>query len=257
MDKSSKYLDKSVNSSKSKNVPFLNSVITYINYRKKHKLNIIFYFFVIIALIIPITSHYLMLLIYRFDKENNENYKKINNEDVKDEKYIEEYYKDMNLEKFISNNFLNFVFRIDIEIFVILIHWIFFMFQINGQRNILSFFKNIVWGIFSKCYFSFTIVCNMVTLFIIYSNVTLIPIKSFSINLYFTFNLFIGLIFTFIVYIYLELPLKKFMKYLLNIELNGEKDENDSLNLKNNEEQDKQSINKKKMKIYNFLFNFL
>lgn len=251
LNESSKNMDKSLYSSKNtiKKIPFLKSVIKYINYRKKHKLNIIFDIFAIIALIIPIASHVIMVLIYNFDKETNENYQKIINvKAIKNEKEkaIEEYYKDINLEKFISNNFLNFIFRIDIEIFVILIHWIFFMFQINGQGNILSFFKNIAWGIFSKCYFSFTIVSNMVTLFIIYSNVTLIPIKTFSIYLGFIFNLFVGLIFTFIVYIYLELPLKKFMKYLLNINLNREENENDNnINLKNNEEQEKQSINKK------------
>ena len=154
-----------------------------------------------------------------------------------------EYIEEKNLEEYITNTFLNILFRFDIEIVIIIIHGIFFFLRANGQNNILSFFTNIIWGTFSKSYFSFTIIINMVILFSIYSAETTNSLNIYNIILNFIFNTIIILVFTSISYIFLELPLKKLIKFILH----GD-DEEENIEEEN---EDEDGDEEEKMKIKN------
>jgi hypothetical protein len=189
-----------------KKFPFLELPIKYINFRKRNS-EIFIDIITIIILALPITVHYTFL--YLNQKELDKKKPKEYNEDTN-----KEYLEILNLESYLSNDVVNAVFRVDIEFFVFFIQLFIFILQIKGRNNILSFFTDIKWGIFSKCYFSFSVVCNMVILFTIYSAESIISLNIYTIYLYFIFNTILIIIFMSLVYIFLELPMKKLIKNL-------------------------------------------
>ena len=201
-------------------IPFLYTIVKYINKRKKFRHYKIFYGLCFILIILPILSHYLILNLYNGDAIIK---------DLKKENNVDEFYKTINLYDYITNFTLNLIFRIDIEIFILLIHWLFIDLNIMGKYNILTFFSNISWGIFDKSCFSFEIISNMIILFVIYSSETFISVNIFTIFLYFIFISVLILLFTFLSYIYLELPLKRLTKLILNKNDNLKDYEEDTL----------------------------
>ena len=188
-------------------IPFLYTIVKYINKRKKFRHYKTFYFLFFLLITLPVGLHYLILFLYNGKGKLNE---------LREQKKIPEFYKTLNLYDYITNFALNFIFRIDIDIFILLVHWFFIDLNIMGKYNILAFFTNISWGIFDKSCFSFEIISNMIILFVIYSSDTFISVNIYTIFLYFIFILVLILLFTFLNYIYLELPLKKITKLILN-----------------------------------------
>ena len=217
-----------------KKFPFLKLPIDYINFRKRNsEIFILIVSFIII--LAPILVHYITL---NLDENNlKENTPKVYTSDKNDV-----YIKILNLENYINSNFVNAVFRVDIEFFVFFTQLFIFTLQIKGRNNILSFFTDIKWGIFSKSYFSFSIVCNMVILFSIYSAESIISLNIYTIYLYFIFNTILIVIYMSLNYIFFELPMKKLIKTIFyKSEDNNENDnENDD---KNNNDNDNDNNN--------------
>jgi len=204
---SSKAVGKSIKT-EIKHFPFLKLPIKYINFRKR---NSEFFIDLIIAAIlaVPFFVHYISIDLNQ--KELNKEKRKYKNSVLNHEDYL----KILNLESYLNNNYVNAIFRVDIEFFVFFIQLFIFILQIKGRNNILSFFTNIKWGIFSKCYFSFSVVCNMVILFTIYSAESIISLNIYTIYLYFIFNTILILIYMSLLYIFFELPLKKLIKNII------------------------------------------
>ena len=229
---------------------FIN-IINFIN-RKNNNTYVLFYLiFFVLIIFAPIISHYLILVIlYEGDKYENYSYNKrieINNNATEREIEMIDYMKQKNLDYYLGNIFLNILYRIDIEIVIVVIHLMFFVLRANGQNNILSFFTNIIWGTFSKFYFSFLIICNMVILFSIYSTETINTINIYNILLNFVYNTIIILFFTSLNYIFLELPFKKLIKLIFNRE-DEEKIEEEDENEEEEEDEDGDEEEKKKIK---------
>ena len=191
-----------------KKFPFLKFSIKYINYRKRS--SEVLYLIIAIILIAPLLVHSIFLKINQNNLEDFlTEFKKDNN------KYDTKIFLSLlNLESYLSSNVVNAVFRVDIEFFVFFIHLLIFILQVKGRNNILSFFTDIRWGIFSKCYFSFSVLCNMVILFSIYSAESLISVNIYTIYLYFIFNTILIIFYMSFTYICFELPLKKLIKNL-------------------------------------------
>ena len=221
-------------------MPFLFVIIKYINFIKEKKnhnrnwiINILF-FILFILILIPFIAHYLILYLYHKDKDIEEKKKEINILNKK-EKYGD-FYKILNLDKYISNTFLNAILRVDIEIFIFFIHWIILIVQIKGYASILMFLRHIIWGLNTKSYFSFTIISNMVILFVIYSNESIILVNIYIIFFFFILNSVTIFIFESINYIYLELPLKKFIKHICLNQKKGNEPEEYDLDKENDNE---------------------
>ena len=184
-----------------------------------------------ILLFIPIIIHYSIIVYYI---NNQKEYKK--NQELNFNE-MEEYYDQKNLSNYILSRILEIFYLIDTEFIVFSLHWIFIILRANGENNILSFFKNIVWEIFNKSYFSFSLICNMVILFSIYSTATINSINIFNIFLHYIFNTILIFLLTSVCYLFLELPLKKMIKYILNKnEKNGYKEEEDEDEYNNEED---------------------
>jgi hypothetical protein len=239
-------------STSEQNLSFLNSSIGFINFQKKYTHNTILSFIVFFSLFIPYIIHAIVMKIY--EGKANEAKSKVDNEEDNMDKISQvkahynitnEYLTNLYLTDYVNNIFLKIFYTIDIEIIIFLIHWLFFILHINGNNNILSFFTNIIWGIFNKSYFSFIIVSNMVILFSIYSGESSISINIYTIYLYFIFISIKILVLMSLCYIFLELPLKKLIRLIFNRdEDNNENEENNS----DEEEEDEDNEEKKKYK---------
>ena len=220
-------------------MPFLIYIIKYINYRKNNTILKIKYLSFLL-LLFPIALHYGMLINYHIESKIDNKRNKVKNSFNEEDIY--EFFSIINLEKYITHKFTNFIFRIDIEFLVIVIHWGLFILQIRGKTTILSIFRYILWGIISKAYFSFNIISNIIILFIIYSNESIITINIYIILLYFTLNCVIIFFLQSTFYIFFEIPLKRMVKYFYdsdNEQYKEEEDENENnedniVNEKNN-----------------------
>lgn len=221
-------------------MPFLNSIVKYINFEKKHKIYKIYYFIVFLIISSPIILHY--SFINYFLKESNKIKESFEEDNyiINDKQKLDDFYSAMNLYKYISNTALNIIFRIDIEIFIFLIYWLFFILNIKGKSNILIFFTHISWGIFNKPSFTFEVICSMIILFIIYSTETFISVNVYTLFLYFIFHSVIIFILTCIIYIFFELPMKKMIKTIFNSDDNENEYEDDNFISQNNDEEEEE-----------------
>ena len=123
--------------------------------------------------------------------------------------------------EFLKNTFINFIYRIDIEIFVISIHWILFAYYLRGNYFITDFFGNIFWNILNKIYFTFILLCNIIILYVLYQSETNIYIVLYNIILYGFISGFLIIILSLFLYITFELPLKRLIKYIVKNIINN------------------------------------
>jgi hypothetical protein len=170
------------------------------------KFKVILSFLLLFVIILSLLNTIFIII---YDKKIEDKYK--NNDGGKNDKLNEKF----ELEGFISDSTLNIIYSFDIELFVFFIQWGFFIVYMKAH-SFFKIFTQEFWFFFTKCYFSFIIVCNPVILFIFYESETVVKLTIFNVYLYYFINLvFIALI-TILVYIVIELPLKKIFKYIVN-----------------------------------------
>ena len=202
---------------KIKEMSFLNSVIDFTNFHKRNQSRfyfkiIFFLFLIIIGLFISIQYIYVLNL-------NFSSGEKIS--DV------------LSLETIIPNYFLNVIYTIDIDLVVIMVHWIFFYLYFK-ESQINDFLDHIFWSFFIKSYFSYSLVLSPVILYIFYQSETVIAITFDNIILYSFISIFFVFIFIIIFYSFYEYPLRKIFKIL--------KIRRDYTNLEDNDYYDDSSI---------------
>ena len=215
------------NTKEIESMPFLLSTINIIEWHRKENLNFFFkIILVFLSLFIIILFFINIIFISISNSKIDDN---IENDDYnKNDKLNEK----LQLEGFISNPILNCIYLFDIELFVFFIQWIFFILYMKGHYFFIDFYSHIYWSFFTKSYFSFLIVCNPVILFIFYESETVIKLNILNIWLYYFINLPFVLIITIIIYIVIDLPLKKFSKYIIKRDI-------ENVNLEENEDEDK------------------
>ena len=121
----------------------------------------------------------------------------------------------LSLEKVVCNKFLNFIYLMDIELVVLFVQWGFFILLLK-QHFIIEFFNHIYWTFFNKFYFSFLLSCNSVILYIFYESETVVKLNAFNLWLYYFISTVFIFVVTIIIYITIELPLKRISKYLFS-----------------------------------------
>ena len=188
---------------KIKDMPFLNSSINIIEWHRNPNNNcffIIITIIIILILVLLIFSNVIFFLIYK---------RKFTNNQLKEK---------LSLEKFNNNIILNHIFLLDIEVFVFLAQWVLFILFMKGQYFFIDFFSSIYWSPFNKSQFSFLIIYSLVILNNFYSSETVVKLNLYNLSLYSCINLFLIAITTIIIYIFIELPMKKIFKYLMKKE---------------------------------------
>ena len=165
---------------------------------------------------------------------------KLNNTDIvydnEDQEEIEEKKIDdlcKNIDKllaltnYISNGFINFIYRIDIEIVVILAQTLLFIFYFKGQNFINDFYCHVFWAMLNKSYFSYILVANPMILFIFYQSETKILLNLFNLLLYSLISgglIFLSATFAYLVF---ELPYKRLIHQIFSDDYKKELEDND------------------------------
>jgi len=215
--------DNKTNFYKVKGMPFFKLTIPIIKWHKKHVGNMAF-FVTIISFIIIIYLFFIFsyLIFYNIKKPD---------------KKKDDYLKKLKLEDILTHKIFNFLYLIDIELVVLLLHWAVFIISIREQNRIYDFLRSDYWNFFTKSYFSYLLLLNPVILYILYGNETIIKIKIYSIYIYSIINLILILIGIIFVYALYELPAKKIIKYIINKDYNNIYHEQENiLNGKDDEE---------------------
>jgi len=190
-----------------KEMPFLKSSIIIIKWHRNHQ---IFFFFIILISLISLLILSFIFITYLFLYLYERNIKNSNEEN--------NISKKLSLVDFITNPILNYIYLIDTEIFVFLVHWLFFILFMKRQYFFINFFSHNFWSYFMKSYFSFLMISNLVILYNFYNSETVIKLNLYNLFLFYFINSVIISILTNIFYITIELPLKKIFKYLVKKE---------------------------------------
>ena len=227
-------------------LPFLKSGVRLIEWLKKISIRILG-IVITLFLIIFCLSHYIIYYSI-IGKEYDSLYEEIKSVNKKNsnstkleegKEKIEDLYKDMDnlllLSDFITNGVANFIFRIDIDIFVFLIQFLLFILYFKGQNFINDFFCHIFWGVLNKPYFSMIFLANPLILYIFYQSETRIILNFFNMLLYSIICFWIIFLFGSFTYLFYELPYKRLIHNLIYWDEQGEKkEENDEYNLNDN-----------------------
>ena len=223
-----------------KEMPFLISGVKISSWLRVNKVRLLS---VIIALIIIlfISFHFIVLsstvgsdykdLKNKMPKNINTTYENEEIEEI-EEKKIEDLCNKIDelltLSKYLSNNFINFILRIDIEIVVFLSQTLLFIFYFKGQNFINDFYCHVFWAMLNKAYFSYILIANIMILFIFYQSETKILLNLYNILLY---SLISGsLIFlngTF-AYLFFELPYKRLIHFISSDDNISELEDNET-----------------------------
>ena len=127
------------------------------------------------------------------------------------------YYKKDKIDDTITNKYINFIYRIDIEFIVLFVQWGTFIIFLRGHNFASILFSHIFWSMLSKPYFSFIIIINTILLFIFYQSETLIEINDMNILLYSLIGGTLTFIFTSLFYILFELPYKRLIRLFFSL----------------------------------------
>ena len=140
----------------------------------------------------------------------------------------------------------NLIYRIDIELVVVFIHWLLFIIMINSANFLLDIFNHIIWIILSRPYFSFILIVNSLFLFIFYHEETLIEINAITILMYSLIGGGFTFFFMSLFYVFFELPLKRMIRlfYKWHSDSKEQKEnEKDKMKQKNDDDSDNDEEN--------------
>ena len=127
--------------------------------------------------------------------------------------------------RFYTNFIINIFYLFDVDIFIIIIFLSLIPYILLGENPIISILKNEYWNILSRPYFIFTLIIPVLITNLLYQIETKFNFQLHTILIYSSNNLIFGTSICAIIYLCLEIPLKKF-NYLLFI---SKKNENDKI----------------------------
>ena len=221
-----------------KEMPFLIHGVKFSSWLRQHRARLLCFIIFIIIFIFIFFHIFIFRYLFKADYDGLKN--KLAN--IKDDE-IDEIKQEMNenerdklsrdieelltLTKYITNNFVNVVYRIDIEIIVFLIQSILFIFYFKGQNFINDFFCHVFWAMLNKSYFSYILVANPMILFIFYQSETKILLNLYNLLLYSLISASLIFLTATFFYLFFELPYKRLIHYIISEDNND--DYNDDL----------------------------
>jgi hypothetical protein len=209
------------NPSQIKEMPFLKGPIIFKFLHDQCQMIYCYILLFIISIIIVFFSLTSLIFIKHYESIIN------NDENLSD---MEKVLTRLSLGKFITSNILNYIYLLDTDIVVFFIQWGFFILYTKSSA-IIDFFNSIYWAFLNKFYFSFIIVCNSTILYIFYESETVVKLNALTLLMYFFIATIVIFFLTIIIYISIELPLKKIFIYLSKKRksiINEEDDDDDS-----------------------------
>ena len=200
-----------------KEMPFLITPIKFVQWHRKKTKRLIYIICFIFILIFFFFCYAILLFSITFSKD----------EEIMEKKMRQAF----------TNDFIDFLYRIDIELVIFFVLWSSFIIMIHMNDLAFEFFNNIFWIVLSRPYFSFTLTINTFLMFLFYHEETLNEVNSISVLM---FSLIGGggtFLFMSFFYILYELPLKRLIRVCYGIcDDSNEKDEEDKNDKINNED---------------------
>ena len=144
--------------------------------------------------------------------------------------------EDAKANEFFENKSINIYYSLDVDIFVLMLYIAIIPFILIGENIISSFLEHEFWNIFSRPYFSFMLLVQTVGNNILYRMNTYVSNNIWNIIFFAIINIISSIIFGMLIYILLEVPLKKVNKFIFR------KRENEEDNEDNNEKKGKNEI---------------
>ena len=221
-------------------MPFLKSGVSIITWLKGHKdkISIKIIGIIITILLVFFALSHLIYFKITIEIDYNKYFYKLesirkNIEDKEEEIFnntaIDEEYRKMEdlllLGNYIKNGFINCMYRIDIELFVLLIQTLLFILYYIGSNFINDFFCHIFWGVINKPYYSIILVANPLMLYIFYQSETKITLNFFNVTLYSIITGTLSYLIGIIGYLFFELPYKRLIRHFLSKEEKEEEEE--------------------------------
>ena len=133
--------------------------------------------------------------------------------------------------RFYNNFFINIFYLFDVDLFIIIIFLSLIPYILHGQNLIISILKYEYWNILSRPYFIFSIFMPVIITNLLYQIETKLNFQINTILIYSSNNLIFGTSICAIIYLCLEIPLKKF-NHLLFL---SKKNENEKIDDDDNE----------------------
>jgi hypothetical protein len=133
------------------------------------------------------------------------------------------------LTDYLQNVFNNFFLMYDIDLVVIMIHFLAFALYLKGSSFIPNILTHPFWSIFDKLYVSFILVINPVFLYLLYQSETRINMNLYNCYLYSIIGGFLVFIVAGVFYILFELPLKKLIRLVIKSWKKGKLDDDEFL----------------------------
>jgi hypothetical protein len=189
-------------------MPFLIAGVKIANWLRKSKARFIC-FLMILCMIFFFSIHFIVLD-YTFGNKYEKKLKEKNN----DETHCKEINKLLSLQGYITNGFINCIFRIDIEIMIFLVQSLLFISYFKGKNFINDFFCHVFWAMLNKSYFSYILFANPMILFIFYQSETKILLNLYNLILYSLISSSLIFLTASFSYIFFELPYKKLIHYI-------------------------------------------
>ena len=187
-----------------KKMPFLITPILFVQWHRRRNLkHLIILLFIFLGIFI-----FFLLIFYEYDyvgvDENEEEKKPL-------------------------NDFINFIYRIDIEFVVLFVQWGAFIIFLKADNFAAILLGHISWTMLTKPYFSFILIINTVLLFMFYQSETMIEINTINIFLYSLIGGTVTFMVTSYFYIFFELPYKRLIHLIFSYRNsnNQDNDEND------------------------------
>ena len=212
-------------------MPFLIAGVKISNWLRNHRVRLLS-LIMLVSVFFALIIHFIVLKINISDQIDAANEKRING----DQSQCGKINSLLTLTDYITDDLINFIFRIDIVIIVFLYHSLLFICYFKGKNFINNFFCHIFWAMFNKSYFSYILVANPVILFILYQSETKIILNLYNLILYSLISGTVIFICASFSYIFFELPYKKLIKIIFSNDL-----ENNELEEKEEEEEENKS----------------
>lgn len=118
-------------------------------------------------------------------------------------------------DNFLNSPVLNFFLLVDVEVVVVLIHFIAMGFYLKGENFVNNLLSHNFWRIPSKFYFTFILIINPIILYVLYQSETRINFNLANCYLYSIICGILVISLSCLCYIIFELPLKRFTKLIM------------------------------------------
>jgi len=203
-------------------MPFLIAGVKISNWLRNHRVRLITAL-MIVLFIFFIAIHFIALYCIVI-KDYTQKINDLKNQDISEEKKGDirnQINHLLLLKEYLTNNLINFIYRIDIEIVVFLFQCVLFIFYFKGKNFVNNFYCHIFWAMFNKSYFSYILVANPIILFIFYQSETKILLNLYNLILYSLISGTVIFLSASFMYIFFELPYKKLIRIICSNDSNN------------------------------------